>query len=65
LSAFHRARVADLAVKRHLPSMHGTRAYADAGGLIDVCVSNRHFGSQKKGQLGGLDKGAEEVGATA
>jgi len=34
LSAFYRARVADLAVKRHLPSMHGTRAYADAGGLM-------------------------------
>ncbi len=34
LTAFHRTRLAELAIKRHLPGMFGTRAYADAGGLM-------------------------------
>jgi len=34
MTFFHRARVADLAVKRRLPTMHGARGYVDAGGLI-------------------------------
>ena len=34
MTFFHRARLADLAVKSRLPSMHGLRAYADAGGLM-------------------------------
>jgi putative ABC transport system substrate-binding protein len=31
---FHRARIADLAMKRHLPTMHGVRGDVDAGGLM-------------------------------
>jgi ABC-type uncharacterized transport system substrate-binding protein len=31
---FHRTRLADLAVKRRLPAMFGSRLYADAGGLM-------------------------------
>ena len=31
---FHRARIADPAAKRRLPTMHGVRRYVDAGGLI-------------------------------
>ena len=34
MTFFHRARLADLAVKTRLPSMHGVRGYADAGGLM-------------------------------
>src|SRR5262249_1717738 len=29
----HRARLADLAIKNRLPSMHGNREYVEAGGL--------------------------------
>jgi putative ABC transport system substrate-binding protein len=34
LTAFHRSRLTELAIKRHLPGMFGTRAYAEAGGLM-------------------------------
>lgn len=34
MTFFHRARLAELAVKYRLPSMHGVRGYADAGGLM-------------------------------
>src|SRR5215471_1492385 len=34
MTFFHRARIADLAVKRHLPTMHGVRGYVDAGGFM-------------------------------
>jgi putative ABC transport system substrate-binding protein len=34
MTFFHRARLADLAARHHLPAMHGVRAYVDAGGLM-------------------------------
>jgi putative tryptophan/tyrosine transport system substrate-binding protein len=34
MTFFHRARLAELAMKHRLPSMHGVRGYADAGGLM-------------------------------
>ena len=34
MTFFHRARIADLALKRRLPTMHGVRGYVDAGGLM-------------------------------
>jgi putative ABC transport system substrate-binding protein len=34
MTFFHRRRVADLAAKRRLPTMHGVRGYVDAGGLM-------------------------------
>ena len=34
MTYFHRARIADLAVKRRLPTVHGARGYVDAGGLV-------------------------------
>ena len=34
MTFFHRDRIADLATKRRLPTMHGVRGYVDAGGLI-------------------------------
>lgn len=34
MSFYHRARIADLAARRHLPTMHGVRGYVDAGGLM-------------------------------
>ena len=34
MTFFHRARLAELAIKHRLPSMHGVRGYADAGGLM-------------------------------
>jgi putative ABC transport system substrate-binding protein len=34
MTFFHRARIADLAAKRGLPTMHGVRGYVDAGGLM-------------------------------
>ncbi|HEX9285214.1 MAG TPA: ABC transporter substrate binding protein, partial [Nitrospirales bacterium] len=34
LTVFHRTRLADLATKRRLPAMYGTRQYVDAGGLM-------------------------------
>jgi len=34
LSVFYRTRLADLAAKRRLPAMYGTRQYVDAGGLM-------------------------------
>jgi putative ABC transport system substrate-binding protein len=34
MTFFHRARIADLAVRRGLPTMHGVRGYVDAGGLM-------------------------------
>ena len=34
MTFFHRARLADLAVKRRLPTMCGVRGYTDAGGLM-------------------------------
>jgi putative ABC transport system substrate-binding protein len=34
MTFFHRARIADLAAKRRLPTMHGVRGYVDAGGLM-------------------------------
>jgi hypothetical protein len=33
LTAFHRTRLAELAITRHLPGMYGMRAYVEAGGL--------------------------------
>ncbi len=34
MTFFHRTRLADLATKRRLPSMHGVGGYVDAGGLM-------------------------------
>jgi putative ABC transport system substrate-binding protein len=34
MTFFHRARLADLAAKRRLPTMNGVRGYTDAGGLM-------------------------------
>jgi putative tryptophan/tyrosine transport system substrate-binding protein len=34
MTFYHRARVADLAAKRRLPTMHGVRGYVDAGGFM-------------------------------
>ena len=34
MTFFHRARLADLAARRRLPTMHGVRGYVDAGGLM-------------------------------
>ena len=34
MTFFHRARIAELAAKRRLPTMHGVRGYVDAGGLM-------------------------------
>jgi ABC-type uncharacterized transport system substrate-binding protein len=34
MTFFHRARIADLAVKRRLPTMCGVRGYVEAGGLM-------------------------------
>jgi ABC-type uncharacterized transport system substrate-binding protein len=34
MSYYHRARVANLAAKRRLPTMHGVRGYVAAGGLM-------------------------------
>src|SRR6266540_5880254 len=34
LTVFHRTRLADLAAKRRLPAMYGTRAFVEAGGLM-------------------------------
>jgi putative tryptophan/tyrosine transport system substrate-binding protein len=40
LTVFHRTRLADLATKRHLPSMYGSREYADAGGLMSFWANS-------------------------
>jgi putative ABC transport system substrate-binding protein len=34
MTFFHRVRIAELAAKRRLPTMHGVRGYVDAGGLM-------------------------------
>jgi putative tryptophan/tyrosine transport system substrate-binding protein len=34
MSYYHRTRIADLAAKHRLPTMHGVRGYVDAGGLM-------------------------------
>ena len=39
MSLLHRARLADLAVKHQLPSMHGFREYVEAGGLMSYGAS--------------------------
>ncbi|MFQ5931807.1 MAG: ABC transporter substrate-binding protein [Nitrospiraceae bacterium] len=36
---FHRMRLADLAMKHRLPTMHALKAYVDAGGLMAYAVS--------------------------
>jgi putative ABC transport system substrate-binding protein len=39
MTYFHRARIADLATKRRLPTMHGVRGYVDVGGLMSYWAS--------------------------
>ena len=36
----HRARLADLAIKNRLPSMHGNREYVEAGGLMSYAPNS-------------------------
>jgi putative tryptophan/tyrosine transport system substrate-binding protein len=58
-TAFHRTRLADLAVKRHLPGMSGPREYADAGGLMSYWAHSADLSRRVASYVDRILKGAK------
>ncbi len=59
LTAFHRTRLAELAIKRHLPGMFGTRAYAEAGGLMSYWAHQADLDRRVASYVDRILKGAK------
>jgi putative ABC transport system substrate-binding protein len=59
LTAFHRIRLADLAVKRHLPGMSGSREYADAGVLMSYWAHSADLSRRVASYVDRILKGAK------
>jgi len=59
LTAFHRTRLAELAIKRHLPGMYATRAYAEAGGLMSYWAHEADLYRRVAGYVDRILKGAK------
>jgi putative ABC transport system substrate-binding protein len=59
LTAFHRTRLAELAIKRHLPAMFGTRAYAEAGGLMSYWAHQADLDRRVASYVDRILKGAK------
>jgi putative ABC transport system substrate-binding protein len=56
---FHRARIAELAVKRRLPTMHGVRGYVDAGGLMSYWANQADLYRRAASYVDRIVKGAK------
>ena len=59
LTSFHRTRLAELAIKRHLPGMFGTRAYAEAGGLMSYWAHQADLDRRVASYVDRILKGAK------
>jgi putative ABC transport system substrate-binding protein len=59
LTAFHRTRLAELAIKRHLPAMFATRAYAEAGGLMSYWAHQADLDRRVASYVDRILKGAK------
>jgi len=59
LTSFHRTRLAELAIKRHLPGMYGTRAYAEAGGLMSYWAHQADLDRRVASYVDRILKGAK------
>ena len=59
MTFFHRTRIADLAVKRRLPTVHGARGYVDAGGLISYWASQADLYRRLASYVDRILKGAK------
>jgi len=55
----HRKQIAELAMKRHLPSVYGVREYADAGGLMDYSADSLHLEARAAIYVDKILKGAK------
>jgi ABC-type uncharacterized transport system substrate-binding protein len=64
MTFFHRARIADLAAKRRLPTMHGVRGYVDAGGLISYWANQADLYRRGASYVDRILKGAKPGGLT-
>ena len=59
MTFFHRARIADLAAKRRLPTMHGVRGYVDAGGLMSYWANQADLYRRAASYVDRILKGAK------
>ena len=59
LTAFHRTRLTALAIKRHLPGMFATRAYAEAGGLMSYWAHQADLDRRVASYVDRILKGAK------
>jgi putative tryptophan/tyrosine transport system substrate-binding protein len=59
MTFFHRARIADLAAKRRLPTMHGVRGYVDAGGLMSYWANQADLYRRVASYVDRILKGAK------
>jgi putative ABC transport system substrate-binding protein len=59
MTFFHRARIADLAAKRRLPTMHGVRGYVDAGGLMSYWANQADLYRRAVSYVDRILKGAK------
>ena len=59
LTAFHRTRLTELAIKRHLPGMFATRAYAEAGGLMSYWAHQADLDRRVASYVDRILKGAK------
>jgi len=59
LTAFHRTRLTELAIKRHLPGMFGTRTYAEAGGLMSYWAHQADLDRRVASYVDRILKGAK------
>src|SRR5262249_25131564 len=57
--AIHRTRLADLAAKHHLPTMHGVREFVVAGGLMAYGVNLADYGRNAAVYVDKILKGAK------
>jgi len=59
LTAFHRTRLTALAIKRHLPGVFATRAYAEAGGLMSYWAHQADLDRRVASYVDRILKGAK------
>jgi putative tryptophan/tyrosine transport system substrate-binding protein len=59
MTFFHRTRIADLAVKRHLPAMYGVRESIDAGGLVSYWANQADLYRRAGSYVDRILKGAK------
>jgi ABC-type uncharacterized transport system substrate-binding protein len=59
MTFFHRTRIADLAAKRRLPTMHGVRGYVDAGGLMSYWANQADLYRRVASYVDRILKGAK------